>query len=105
MLRPLYPRERKPHSTLCIGVWVALDYVERRKIVPLPGLKNSDLSVVQPIASPYTYCAIPALVIWNNKVNTVTGNGLENQGMIPAWVETSFFATTSVIDSGGYPAS
>jgi hypothetical protein len=55
--RPLYPRERP--GTHCIGGWVGprpgLDVCGKSR--PPPGL---DPRTVQPIASRYTDCAIPA---------------------------------------------
>jgi hypothetical protein len=53
--------ERAP-GTHWIGGWVGLrtglDDVEKKEFLPLPD-SNSDLSVVQPVASRYTDCAIP----------------------------------------------
>jgi hypothetical protein len=61
--RPLYPRERSP-GTHCIGGWVdpraGMDNMEKWKFITLPGLETRPLSVVQPVASRYTDCAIPA---------------------------------------------
>jgi hypothetical protein len=36
-----------------------MDNVEKRKLLTLPGRGNSDPSVVQPVGSRYTDCAIP----------------------------------------------
>jgi hypothetical protein len=59
--------ERVP-GTYWIGGWVDpradLHDVEKRKFLTLLGL-NSDPSVVQPVASDYTDCAIPAPDIWS----------------------------------------
>jgi hypothetical protein len=69
-------RERAP-GTHCIGGWVdpraGLDDVEERKFLILLGLEL-DPSVVQPVASRYTDCAIPAphvlsLIHHINKLN------------------------------------
>jgi hypothetical protein len=58
----LTPGERTPGTHLIEG-WVGpradLDDVEKRKFLTLPGL-NSEPSVVQPVASSYTYYTIPA---------------------------------------------
>jgi hypothetical protein len=58
--------ERAP-GTHWVGVWVGpgagLDDVEKRKLLNLSGDSNPDSSVVQPIASHYTDCAIAALPI------------------------------------------
>jgi hypothetical protein len=55
--------ERTP-GTRRVGGWVntrvGLDDVEKRKFLTLPGLFNSDPSVVQLLASRYTDCAITA---------------------------------------------
>jgi hypothetical protein len=52
------PPGKEPTGTHWIESWMdprtGLDDVERRKILPLPGLE------IQPVASPYTACAIPA---------------------------------------------
>jgi hypothetical protein len=60
--RPLYTRERAP-GTHCIGGWVdpraGLDNIEKWKFWPYRD-SNPELSVVQPVASRYTDCAIPA---------------------------------------------
>jgi hypothetical protein len=59
------PGERA-RGTHWIGGWVGprtgLDDVERTQILALPGLEF-DPSAVQPVASLYTDCAIPASVI------------------------------------------
>jgi hypothetical protein len=59
---PLYLQERAP-GTHCIGGWVdpraGLDDMAKWKFLTLPGLELR-LSVVQPVASRYTDCAIPA---------------------------------------------
>jgi hypothetical protein len=56
------PGERAP-GTRCIGCWMGpragLNHMEKRKFLTLLGLEL-DSSVVQPIASRYTDCAIPA---------------------------------------------
>jgi hypothetical protein len=56
------PGERAS-GTLWIGGWVdprtGQDDVERRQILPLPGFEL-DLSTIQPVASHYADCAIPA---------------------------------------------
>jgi hypothetical protein len=56
------PGERAPGTHL-IGGWVGpragLDDVEERKFLTLPGLELRSL-LVQPVASRYTDCAIPA---------------------------------------------
>jgi hypothetical protein len=58
------PGERAP-VTLCIGGWVGpragLDDMEKRKFFPYWD-SNSDSLVVQPVASRYTYWAIPAFI-------------------------------------------
>ena len=64
--RPLYPRERP--GTHCIGGWVGsragLDGYGKSR--PSPGF---DPRTVQPVASRYTDCAIPAHTIYHsNKV-------------------------------------
>ena len=51
--RLLYPRERP--GTHCIGGWVGPGRV--RKISPPPGFNSR---TVQPVATRYTVCAIPA---------------------------------------------
>jgi hypothetical protein len=43
-----------------VGLRAGLDDVEERKILTLLGLKNSEPSLVQPVASRYTDCATPA---------------------------------------------
>jgi hypothetical protein len=57
------PGERAP-STQWIGGWLApragLDDVEKRKFLTLDGTQTPTSLVVQPIASSYTDCAIPA---------------------------------------------
>jgi hypothetical protein len=62
--RPLYPRGRAP-GTHSIGGWVGpragVDDVEKRKFLTLRG-SNSDLSVIQPVASCCTDYANPAPV-------------------------------------------
>jgi hypothetical protein len=62
-LWPLYPRERLPGSHW-IGGWVGLrdglDDVEKKKFLMIPGLEI-DPSVVQPISSRFTDCAVQAL--------------------------------------------
>jgi hypothetical protein len=59
---PLYPEERAP-GTRWIAGWVgpraSLEDLEKREFLPLPELEL-DISVVQPVASRYTDCAIPA---------------------------------------------
>jgi hypothetical protein len=61
---PLYPGERAP-GTHWIGGWVGhrngLYDMEKRKFLTLPGL-DSDLLVVQPVASRYTNYAIPGYI-------------------------------------------
>ena len=54
-LRPLYPRELP--GTLCVGGWVdpGLDGCGKSR----PSLEF-DPRTVQPVASRYTHCAIPA---------------------------------------------
>jgi hypothetical protein len=60
--RPLYRGERAP-DTHWIGGWVdprvGLDEIEKWKFLTLPGLELRP-SLVQPIASHYTDCSIPA---------------------------------------------
>jgi hypothetical protein len=52
-------------GTHWIGSWVdpraGLDNLERRKFLPPPGL-NSDPSVVQPVVSAYTDCAVRSIL-------------------------------------------
>jgi hypothetical protein len=59
MTRPLYPAERSP-GTHWAGVWMAprasMDDTEKLTFLTL-GDSNSDLSVVQPVASHCTDCA------------------------------------------------
>jgi hypothetical protein len=54
---------KRASGTRWIGGWVGpragLDAMDRRKILP-PQDSNTDPSVVQPVASRYTDCAIPA---------------------------------------------
>jgi hypothetical protein len=54
--------EKTAPGTNWIGGWVGpragLNDRERRKFLTLPGLFNPDPSVVQPVGSPYTDCAI-----------------------------------------------
>jgi hypothetical protein len=60
------PGEGSP-CTHWIGGWVnpraGLDYVENRKFLTLPGLELH-LSVVQPVTSRYTNCAILTPKLW-----------------------------------------
>jgi hypothetical protein len=54
-----------------VGPRAGLDDVERRKFLTLPGFELDPL-VVQPVASRYTDCAIPALEI----LRTVSVTGI-----------------------------
>jgi hypothetical protein len=55
-----------------MGLRVSLDAVE--KILDPTGTQNSDPSVVQPVASRYTHCAIPAPTLnhFSDKVTKLT---------------------------------
>jgi hypothetical protein len=75
MPRPLYPREEN-HGTLWIEGWVGptagLNDMEKWKFYPHWD-SNFDPLVVQPVASPYTDCAIPARTDWGRPRNTSIG--------------------------------
>jgi hypothetical protein len=81
MPRPFYPRERTP-GTHCVGVWVdpraGLDDMEKWKFFILPWL-------VQPVASRYTDCAIPA----PRKVV----KGEKTKGTVLSWISTRTMCT------------
>jgi hypothetical protein len=68
--QPLYPRGKNPF-THWIGSWVGpragLDEVQNKKFLTLP--EHEPLPVVQPVASRYTYNAIPASWYGNNVYN------------------------------------
>jgi hypothetical protein len=52
-----------------MGHRAGLDDVEKRKFLTLPD-SNSDPSVVQPVASCYTDCAIPATSVLRTLLNS-----------------------------------
>jgi hypothetical protein len=55
-----------------VGPRAGLDDVERRKILLLSGVEL-DTSAVQPVASRYTYCDLPAHCVPHNGVIFGTG--------------------------------
>jgi hypothetical protein len=69
--RPLYPRKRAP-GTHSVGGWVdpraGVGDMEKWKFLPHRD-SNSDLSVVQPVASRYTDCTEDAGGDWNKQVS------------------------------------
>jgi hypothetical protein len=56
-----------------VGPRAGLDFVEKKKFLTLPGLE-----LVQPIASHYTFWAIPALTLINNVISKNTSSLFED---------------------------
>jgi hypothetical protein len=85
-------KERVP-STYWTGGWVGpragLDEMERGNSLSYRD-SNSDPSVVQPVASRYTDCVIPALKQINTAVNCRTTNNTSASPLKIEWKLSSF---------------
>jgi hypothetical protein len=59
-------RKRAPSTYWigCVGPKTGLDDMDKRKFLTLLRLKNSNPSIIQPLASCYTDCTVPASWGW-----------------------------------------